>query len=537
MISITDFSFRYASSSRFALRNINLRIFPGEFVLVVGDSGSGKTTLLRSMNGLVPHFYGGEYAGSVKVEQKEVARTAPRELLSLVGSVFQDPENQILMSTVEKEIAFPLENLGMDERDVEKRVEEVLELVGIYHLRNRRIDTLSGGEKQKVAIASALSTYPRYLVLDEPTSQIDPNSAEELLSLLERLNDDLGMGIVLVEHRMERTMHRADRLVVLKDGEIVGNGEPRMIASKIDLDALGVGYPQVTRVARRMQLNYIPLTVKEGRKLLAPYLKNVSIREEKFACSEVLAEINSLHFSYGAGEVIRGLNLRICRGEVLGLMGRNGAGKTTLAKLLTGILKPSRGEIRIRGRRIQEIGERERSELVSMVFQNPNVHLFQDTVEEDVLFSLDKRKRKHAEEVMRQLGIWEMRKRSGKELSGGEKMLAAIATIAAREPELLILDEPTRGLSFKFKLLLSRFLKKYAKKHSVILISHDVETIARTCNRVAILSRGRILVEGERREVLSSSMIYSTQLNKVVQGIPDARALRILVEEDLEGYV
>lgn len=530
MISFNNYSFRYASSSKFALRDINLKLFQGEFVLIVGDSGSGKTTLLRSMNGLIPHFYGGAYEGAVRIDGREVGKTPPKELLSLVSSVFQDPENQVLMSTVEKEIAFPLENLGLDEMAIERRVEEVLDLLGIYNLRGRKISTLSGGEKQKVAIASAIATYPRYLLLDEPTSQIDPNSAEELLSLLERLNDDLGMGIILVEHRMERTMHRADRLIVLKEGRIIGDGEPRMIASKIDLDSEGIGYPQITRIARKIGMKNLPLTVKEGRKALEKILKDVN-PQENFSYGDILVDVHSLHFSYGQKRIIKNLNLRIRRGEILGLMGRNGAGKTTLAKLLSGLLQPSRGEIRINGKRISTLSERERSKLVSMVFQNPNLHLFQDTIEEDILFSVKEKGK--VEKIMKELGIWKLRKKSGKDLSGGEKMLAAIATIAVRGPELLILDEPTRGLSFKYKLLLSKFLRNYARNRAVMLISHDVETVARTCNRVAILSRGRIIAEGNRREIMSSSMIYSTQLNKVVQGIENMRERKILIEEDL----
>ncbi len=533
MIELQGFSFRYSPSHFFALKDISIRILPGEFVLIVGDSGSGKTTLLRAINGLVPHFYGGEYRGKVIVEGKEVSETSPRKLAAIVGSVFQDPENQILMSTVEREISFPLENRGMKEAEIEKRVEEALELLGIYHLRERKIESLSGGEKQKVAIAAAMASYPRYLLLDEPTSQIDPNSAEELLALLERLNDDLGIGIVLVEHRMERTMHRADRLIVMNAGKIICDGEPRMVASKIDLDALGIGYPQITRVARKMELKYLPLTVKEGRKALSHLFGKVKITQEKYE-KEKVGEAMSLSFSYDGKRVIRDLTLELFRGEVLGLMGRNGAGKTTLAKLLSGLLKPQRGKIRIMGKDIAAINERERSKLVSMVFQNPNVHLFQDTIYDDIALSSEDNEK--VKSIMKKLGIWKLKDRSGKELSGGERMLAAIASIAVKEPELLILDEPTRGLSYRFKRVLSSYLRDYASRHSVILISHDVEMIARTVQRVAILSRGKIIVEGNKRDILSSSLIYSTQLNKVAQGIPDADK-RVLIEEDLEGVI
>ena len=533
MIEFLNYSFRYASASNPALENIELKIFPGEFVLLIGDSGSGKTTFLRSINGLIPHFYGGSQRGEVRIDGKSVKNFPPREIANYVGTVFQDPENQILMHTVEKEIAFPLENIGMKEEEIEKRVEETLDVLDIYPLRHRKIESLSGGEKQKVAIATAIARYPRYLLLDEPTSQIDPNSAESLLSLLERLNDDLGIGIIMVEHRMERTMHRADRLIVLDRGKIVGDGEPRIIASKLDLDALGVGYPQITRVAKRFGVEMLPLTVKEGRKSLSRYLKNVRVKEERILLNDLIGEVLNIEFSYGAHRVIRKLNLKIYRNELLGLVGRNGTGKTTLAKLLTGLLRPQKGEIRILGKPIEKYGEKERSRAISMVFQNPNIHLLGDTIYEDVTYLLSDKERKRAENIMKELGIWELRDRNASELSGGERMLAAVASIAVMEPEILILDEPTRGLSYKFKLRLSSFLKKYIQRHSVILITHDVETLARNATRVAILSDGRIRVIGNKREIMCSSLTYSTQVNKVAQGIEGVDK-KILVEEDLE---
>ncbi len=533
MLTFENFSFRYAGSNIFALKKINLDIFEGEFVLVVGNSGSGKTTLLRSINGLIPHFYGGEYRGSVHICNMTPFKNPPREVSKCVGTVFQDPENQILMSTVEREIAFPLENMGFERMEIWKRVEEILEILGLQEIREKKISTLSGGEKQKVAIGAALAPYPRYLLLDEPTSQLDPNSAEELLSLLERLNDDLGLGIILVEHRMERTVHRADRLIVMDKGEIVGDGEPRLILSEIDMDSLSVGYPQITRIAKKFQIQYLPLTVKEGRKMLSQLLpKFVPKRVIAPKTEETLCQVSNVTFRYNSRRILRGVNLEIQKGEILGLMGRNGAGKTTLAKIIAGVLKPRKGEVKIGNAEVHALTERDRSNLVGLVFQNPNVHFFQDTIYQDILFNLSEKRRGNVDKIMKQLGIYHLRNRNYQDLSGGERMLSAVALMAAREPKLLILDEPTRGLSYGFKRRLISFLKDYASHNAVLLITHDMETMARACHRVALLTKGRIEVTGDKRKIMTSSLIFSTQLNKVLYG----NSSNILVEEDIEGF-
>jgi len=517
MIEFNNFSFKYALSDKWNLENVSLKIDKGEFVLVVGPSGSGKTTFLRAINGLIPHFYSGEYKGEVRVNGKIIKINPPREIAKNVASIFQDPENQIVMETVEREIAFPLENMGLPGYEISKRVEEALDLINIAGLRKRKIKELSGGEKQKVAIATAIATYPDFLLLDEPTSQLSPNSAEDILSLLERLNDDFGMGIVLVEHRLERTMYRADRIIVFSEGKIIGDGEPRIIASKVDFDALGIGYPQVSRLAILLKKDFLPLTVKEGRRILDKEIKKLKYRGEKKEYGKKILEVSNLRFSYDKNAVLKGLDLSLYENEILGLIGRNGTGKTTLAKLLAGLLKPHKGKISKMGK-------------ISMVFQNPNLHLFSDTIYEDI--STGVKDHEKVEKIMKKLGIWKLRDKNSRDLSGGERMLAAIASIAVLEPKILILDEPTRGLSYSHKINLSKFLKDYAVSRGIILISHDMEMIARTVDRVAIMAEGKIIVEGEKRKIMPNSLNYTTQLNKLLYQNGDKR---ILVEEDIEG--
>ncbi len=521
MIKIENFSFRYPGEKRNALDNATLKIHPGEFVLILGDSGSGKTTLLRSLNGLIPHFYSGELHGNIKIDSVNTRFAGTQALSKLVGSVFQDPENQIIMQRVDNELAFPLENRGFERTDIIFRIEEVAALIGIENILSKNTAKLSGGELQKVAIAAALISYPKYLLLDEPTSQLDPNSAEEILSVLERINDELGIGILLVEHRMDRTMHRADKVIILNSGKIVAAGEPRIIAGEYDLDKMGIGYPQITRVAKILKLPYLPLTVKEGKKYITSPKTH---HQDRKISKKFIGYAKNLHFSYPSQRVLRGANLELNEGEILGIVGNNGSGKTTMAKILTGLLKPEKGKVIITGKNIHALGEEARGKLVGMVFQNPRVHLFQESIYEDISFGIESTDT--VEKIMKEMGLWEFRDKSAEELSGGERMLAAVAAIAVKKPRILILDEPTRGLSYRFRKILAEFLKNYGENRTVLIISHDMELIARICDRIAMLAMGRIIREAPAIEFMQNALLFTTQLNKVSRNI--------LVEEDLK---
>ncbi len=506
MIELRDVSFTYAVTGVRALKNVSLKIFPGEFVLVVGDSGSGKSTLLRSMNGLVPHFHGGKLEGDILIKGKRTVEMRVSEISGVVGTVFQDPESQILMQSVENELAFPLENRGMAPEQIAMRMEEVAALTGIERLLDRKTENLSGGEKQKVAIATAIMQAPEYLVLDEPTSQLDPSSAEAILSVLQRLNEELGMTIIMVEHRLERIMHRADRMLVMQDGKLAGDGEPELVAMEHDLDAMGVGYPQIARAAKLLGHQYLPLTVKEGKK----YMGTVKPHAQKAAVPEnILLTAKNVKFQYDDVPVLRNLNLDVRAGEILGLVGNNGSGKSTLAKLLAGILAPQRGKVLIDGRDIHRMKDDKRASYAGMVFQNPRLHLFSESIYGDIAVS------GAPEKIMKMLRIWDIRERSAEDLSGGERMLAAIATVAVNEPKLLILDEPTRGLSWKYRQQLAEFLKWYSRKRSVLIISHDMDFLARTCNRIAMLARGKIVKIEEKHEFMENAMLYTTQINRI----------------------
>jgi energy-coupling factor transporter ATP-binding protein EcfA2 len=532
LIRLREFSFSYNGADRPALNNINLTVEDGQFVLLTGASGSGKSTLCRVFNGLVPHFYGGKISGQAEVQGLDILKTPPKELATKVGMVFQDPENQLVTTDVEREIAFGLENLGYPKNLIARRIEEALDTAGIANLRFARHQELSGGEKQKVAIASVLALHPEILVLDEPTSELDPQSAEEVLRLLERLNDELGLTVILIEQRLDRVVHLVDRLLVMGGGEIIADGTPREVMGG-DTEGLGIGLPPVIRLMRQLQgkelaLNGLPLTVKDARLQLQKALK--SVKQTAFAdagaSSKPVLNVDKLWFSYGERVVLRNINLDIERGGFIGIMGRNASGKTTLVKQFNGLLKPTRGRVRLEGVDTRKSTAAELSRRVGYVFQNPNDHLFADSVEDEIAFSLRNRGADESEitkavaEMLDEFELGRYRKSYPRNLSGGEKQRVALASVLAGRPEIIVLDEPTRGMDYILKKKLVSYLDDYRRRgNTVIMVSHDVETIAECAQRVVLLSEGRVVVEGNKREVMAKALLFSPQINRLAQAL------------------
>ena len=531
MIKFTDFSFTYNGAVRPALQNIMLTIEDGEFVLVTGPSGGGKSTLCRCFNGLVPHFYGGTISGRAEVQGMNTLDTPPKELAVKVGMVFQDPENQLVTTDVEREIAFGLENLRFPAQLIARRIEEALDTVGIAGLRSRSPHELSGGEKQKVAIASVLALHPGILVLDEPTSELDPQSAEEVLRLLERLNDELGITVVLVEHRLDRVVHLVDRVLVLNDGTVRADGPPREVMYDGGLTDIGV--PPVIRLMERLQGSgpdgdERPLTVKEARLNLqraSCRIRTATLADETVESKPVL-RTDGLWFSYGDRPALRDISITINQGEFVAVMGRNASGKTTLARHLNGLLMPGRGRVIIDGIDTRQCPVSELSRRIGYVFQNPNDHLFADTVEEEIAFGLKNHGAKReaiersVEQALERFGLAGYRKAYPRNLSGGEKQRLALATVLVTRPGIVLLDEPTRGMDYALKQELVRFLSDYCREgNTVIMVTHDVELAAESADRVILLSEGKVVVDGSRREVLSRALLFSPQINRLAQAL------------------
>ena len=539
LIQLSHVTYTYPDQPSPALADFSAMIQPGEFVLVVGPSGAGKSTFLRSLNGLVPHFYGGRWAGRASVFGRDPVALAPRGMADLVGFVFQDPESQFVVDTVEDELAFAMENFALAPATMRKRVEEVLDQMGIAHLRARRISTLSGGEKQRVALASVLALQPEVLVLDEPTSQLDPQAAEEVLVALRHLNEDLGLTIVLSEHRLERVVQYADRVLYLPAlGAPPVSDIPRVVAAQLPL------VPPLIELGRTLGWQPLPLTIKEGRifaRTLASRLgteerRRVGTQENTVAVRSTQAapavSVRGVHFSYDGHRALRGVSLEVCAGEFLVLMGRNGSGKSTLLKQMVGLSKPNEGQVTISGLDTRKAELDAIIKTVGYVPQHPSALLFNDTLAAELAFT----RRGHGmapdpaadRALLDRLGLGALADRNPRDLSGGEQQRAALASILAADPQIILLDEPTRGLDYAQKQNLAHLLLDLKRDgHTIIMATHDVELAAACADRAVLMAEGQIVVDGPARQVMSDSQVFSSQINKLF------RDPRYLVVEDV----
>ena len=496
LITLDAVSYRYPEADSPALSEITAAVEPGEVILLRGASGSGKSTLLRCLNGLVPHSTGGQFRGRVVVCGLDTREHPPRQLGIHIGFVFQHPEAQFVLEDVEAELAFGLENLGLPRPLMRKRVEEVIDQVGINPLRRRRIDTLSGGERQRVAIAAALAMHPDALVLDEPTSQLDPQAAEDVLQVMLRLVAELGMTTVIAEHRVERIAPFVDRIWTL-DGGVLRDQAPRVALAE------GGARPPVVDLALRAGWMPLPLGLRDARihaqSLRAnPPPQPSPTRGEgdiRKGSGQIICRVEDLVYRYDGMPAVQGVSLTLCRGQVVALMGRNGSGKTTLLRLIAGLMRPQRGTVTHEG-------------VAAYVPQDADSLLFAPTVDEEL--------RGLSAEVVAPFAAW--RHRYPRDLSSGERQQLAIALMGARA-DLLLLDEPTRGLDPQVKRALSAYLRTRAGGGAAILVAtHDVEWAARTADRVLLMADGEIYADGPPGSVLSDSLVFATQISKLVGG-------------------
>lgn len=528
MIELDQVSYSYPDRARPILRELSLQIDAGEFLLVCGPSGAGKSSMLRLLNGLVPHFYGGRFGGRVRVWGRDTLEHQPRELADLVGFVFQDPESQFVVDVVEDELVFAMENLGLPQTIMRRRVEEMLDQLAIAHLRRRRVSSLSGGERQRVAIAAALAAQPRALVLDEPTSQLDPHGAEEVLTALQKLNADLGITIVLCEHRLERVVQYVDRVLFLGepaagDASRLVVGPPREVLGAIPLA------PPLQTLGRTLGWSPLPLTIKEGRawarQCQAAPARPLPPRRAPASPRGLVARLCAVTVRYGEDEALYRVSLDLRAGELLALMGRNGSGKSTLLKTLIGLVRPAEGRVEVAGRDIARTAVEDLAREVGYVPQDPRSILYHDTLHEELAFTLHGASRggMQAEPAiaatLAELGIAHLGAAYPRALSGGEAQRAAMAAILVSDPPILLLDEPTRGLDYLAKANLARLLRELcARGRAVVMATHDVELVAACADRVALLGDGELVVEGPAAEVLGESLVLSSQISKLFPG-------------------
>ncbi len=515
MIRVEGLTFAYPNAARPVLENVTFDAEQGELVLVVGPSGGGKSTLLRCLNGLVPHFHGGSFAGRVLVDGRDTREPPPRELAGVVGLVLQDPESQIVAETVEDELAFGMENLGLSRAAMRKRLEEALDLLGVVALRDRRLNTLSGGELQRVAIASVMAMQPRVLLLDEPTSQLDPQGAEELLATVQRLNDDLGLTVLIAEHRLERVAQHAGRVLY-----VAGDGSVRSLDTREAMATLPLA-PAVSRLGRALGWSPVPLSVREGRRF-ASTIDTAAIAQPNGVrpSGATLVAVDELNVAYDGVRALDGVSFRAQRGEILALMGRNGAGKTTLLRALVGLTQAASGSASVAGRDVATTPTEALARDVAFVPQDPTSVLYHDSVEGEIAETLlGSGRAGTVDDALEEWALTELRRSHPLDLSVGERQRVALAAMLAGRPAVVLLDEPTRGMDYETKrILIENLRRRCAEGATVIVASHDVELAGSCADRVLLLAEGRVVVEGPARDVLTETLTFSTQVNKLLGG-------------------
>ncbi len=505
-------SYRYPSEQRAAIDRCSWSIADGSFVLVAGRSGSGKSTLLRTLNGLVPHFSGGQFGGAVTVCGTSTRGNGPGRMSRHVGFVFQDPETQVLAGRVDEDIAFALEQRGTPLGTMRKRVEELLDLLSIAPLRDRDPATLSGGERQRVAIAGALALHPRLLVLDEPTSQLDPWGAEDVLAALARLNDDLGLTIVVAEHRMERLLHRVDAVHEVRAAAASEAMTPAEFARHVDPVAL----PGISRVGRSLGWVPVPLTVKAGRRRAAGMALDAQPRGSRPLGTAVL-RARGVGVRHGKRWVLRNIDLDLRMGELVALIGRNGSGKTTLLRALLGHHPLTSGDVAIAGQGGSTLDTASIGRRVGYLPQQATAMLFAETVRDELLYTARQRDVViDVEDALGQVSLAGMADRHPRDLSGGERERLALAIMLVGDPVALVLDEPTRGMDAWRKADLARILGDYRRRGGAVLMAtHDVDLVAEAADRVVMLGDEQVIAEGSPEDVLGGSLTFTTQTQLV----------------------
>ncbi|WP_183095257.1 ABC transporter ATP-binding protein [Nocardioides stalactiti] len=514
MFELRDVSFAYGD--RAVLDHVDLAIDHGELMLLAGPTGVGKSTLLGVLAGLVPAFTGGALTGDVVIDGTSVLDVPARERAHQVGYVGQNPPAWFVTDTVEEELAFGMEQLGLAAPTMRRRVEETLDLLGIADLRHRDLRTLSGGQQQRVAIGSVLTTHPRLLVLDEPTSALDPTAAEDVLATLTRLVHDLGVSVLVAEHRLERVVPFADRLCLLRASGQVAVGEPAALLLDSPIA------PPLVELGRLAGWSPLPLTVRDARRRTADLKARLGSRpaaEDAGGFGVPAVEVRGLVVAHGAVPALREVDLSLRTGTVTALMGRNGAGKSTLLWTLQGRHGATRGSVRVGGDDPHRLKPEARRSHTGLVPQSPADLLYLETVADECA-AADRTAAAGAGTcagLLERLAPGIDPERHPRDLSEGQRLALAVAIVLAAGPPVLLLDEPTRGLDYPGKHALAGILRALASEGRAILVAtHDVEFAAQVADRVVVLAEGEVVSDGPTREVIAASPAFAPQVTKVL---------------------
>ncbi len=572
LLELKNVSFQYGTNrsentssvedNTYALNRVNLKIYPGEFVGIIGPSGSGKTTLASLFSGAIPHHYSGNFCGTVSIAGHDTTTLELTNIACLIGSVIQDIDAQMVAANVEDELLFGLENFGVPHDEIPNRIVSSLETVGISDLRNRDLDTLSGGQKQKVAIAAILALKPKVLVLDEPTCALDPVSSRMIFSILQNLNKKFGITIVVIEQKVALLSEYCKRLIVLSKGGLVLDAPVSLALKDIDLlRKVGINYPRTTHLIKQLQDEQIcnPAELTVGveetvntivKTLRTDYSKlsnsnnsnnaesSLESNKETFIKANNLdnsnkpcLSINRVSFAYANGvKALKDVSFNANSGELIALIGRNGAGKTTITKIINGLLRPTEGSVAIDGIDTKSLRISQIAKYVSTLFQNPDRQLCKRTVLEEVAFSCEligedsSQAQEHAMQIIEKLNL------NPKDipfmLSRGQRQMVALAATVVTRPKILLLDEPTCGLDYKECMRIMQVVERLRKNGCcVIMVCHDMEVVLDYATRLITINDGKLIIDGsahdvfEKPEVCSAAALYPPLLCSVSQGL------------------
>ena len=528
IISLKDVTFSYKGSKRHALDGITLNVKQGECVAILGPTGAGKSTLACVMNGTAPRFMDGSLAGDVTVDGMVPAKVGTAQMASRVGLVFGDPDTQLFGMTVEEDVAFGPANLGLGYEGIMERVSKSIGDMRLSGLERRAPHRLSGGQKQATAIAGVYAMLPKIMVLDEPTSMLDPEGKARVFGIVRMLKEQLGVTVVLIEQEVDDILNLADRVFVMRSGKFVLSGTPREVFGRVDeLRQAGVRVPQIVEFGTLVGATETPFSIEEA--MLAVGSEPTTVGDATKAPSRAAHEVHKVHdagnaqddavvqalnveFTYpGGARALDGVNLAVGRGDFVAIVGQNGAGKTTLTRHFNGLLRPSSGDIRVLGRSAQGVPTIELCRHVGYVFQNPDEQLFCTSVQEELKFGptnigADPHvTSQRVEGILGDIGLAKYREVWPKYLTKGERQRLALASVVAMDPDVLIVDEPTTGLDWVESLQILDYLERLRneRKKTIIIITHDMNIVSLYARRVVVMAKGRVVGDGTAREIFS----------------------------------
>lgn len=531
---IKDLSFSYPEQNKKVLDQINLVINQGEFITICGKSGSGKSTLLRHLKSVLTPY--GNREGKVFFKGERIETIENRRQTSEIGFVLQNPDNQIVTDKVWHELAFGLESLGYDSKTIRLRVAEMASFFGIQTWFHKKVNELSGGQKQKLNLASIMAMQPSVLILDEPTSMLDPIAANEFLETIKRINRELGITIILSEHRLEEVIVNTDRLIVMEQGQIICDGDPREVGNNL----YRMNHPMFLAMPSSMQIikgvrpeDECPITINEARNWLTNFMNGKNIVQQCHSNElpnrpdKVVFQLKDVWFRYEkkSSDVVKDVSLDVREGEFYCIVGGNGTGKTTTLSLLSGIYKPYRGKILLNGKDINKFSMKELfTNNLAMLPQNPQNLFVKKTVELDLLevlsnSSYTKEDRlKKLEDVVKLTELEDLLQRHPYDLSGGEQQRAALAKVLLLEPKVILFDEPTKGLDAFFKEKFAKIIKKLLeKKVTIVMVSHDIEFCAKYADMCALFFDGSIVTSNFTKAFFAGNSFYTTAANRIAR--------------------